>query len=98
MLASHDAGDILNLIDGLAELVHQLAQAAEDVKKSVIGEFGALLKSPDIAYAVKTPIREDVSWEPLISKYIDRLCDAKIMESILLFLSSMSAMDNKYAE
>src|SRR5690606_38187159 len=54
LLGSRDIEDILNLIDGRAELTQEFVQAADDVKIYLAGEFNALLKSPDITYAVQS--------------------------------------------
>ena len=53
LLGSRDIEDILNLMDGRAELSQELSQAADDVKVYLAAEFKVLLNSPDISYAVQ---------------------------------------------
>ena len=54
LLSSRDVEDILNLIDGRAELHQEPSQTADDLKSYLIAEFKALLNSPDISYAVQS--------------------------------------------
>lgn len=71
VLASHDVEDILNIVDGRAELPAELAQAAGEIKKYLVAEFTALLQSPDIAYAVQATAQGDPGREQLIFERLD---------------------------
>lgn len=71
LLGSRDIEDILNLVDGRAELIQELTKAAEDVKIYLTGEFNALLKSPDITYAVQSTVGGDVGREQLFFERIE---------------------------
>jgi predicted nucleotidyltransferase len=75
LLGSRDIEDILNLIDGRAELDHELSQAADDVKAYLIAEFKVLLDSPDISYAVQSTAGGDVGREQLIFERMEKVCN-----------------------
>lgn len=74
LLSSRDIEDILNLIDGRAELDYELSEAADDVKTYLIAEFKALLNSPDISYAVQSTAGGDAGREQLIFERMERVC------------------------
>ena len=76
LLGSRDIEDILNLIDGRAELGQELLQAADDVKAYLIAEFKALLNSPDISYAVQSTAGGDLGREELIFERMEKACNA----------------------
>jgi predicted nucleotidyltransferase len=75
LLGSRDIEDILNLVDGRAELGQELLQAADDVKAYLIDEFKALLKSPDISYAVQSTAGGDLGREELIFERMEKACN-----------------------
>jgi predicted nucleotidyltransferase len=75
LLGSRDIEDILNLIDGRAELGQELLQAADDVKAYLIAEFRALLNSPDINYAVQSTAGGDVGREKFIFQRMENVCN-----------------------
>jgi hypothetical protein len=76
LLGSRDIEDILNLIDGRAELGQELLQAADDVKTYLIAEFKALLNSPDISYAVQSTAGGDLGREELIFQRMEKACNS----------------------
>ena len=59
--ASHDLEDIITVVDGRAELLHEIAQANVDVKTHIVGNIRALVAHPEIENAlpgiVLRPIR-----------------------------------------
>lgn len=71
LLGNHDIDDILNLIDGRAELTQELRKTADDVRVYLAGEFNTLLKSPDITYALQSKVGGDVGREQLVFKLIE---------------------------
>lgn len=75
LLGSRDIEDILNLVDGRAELGEELLQAADDVKTYLITEFKALLNSPDISYAVQSTAGGDLGREELIFERMEKVCN-----------------------
>lgn len=52
VLLSHDLEDIINVVDGRAELVAELAIAPDDVRTFIAGQFEAVLKHPDFSNAL----------------------------------------------
>ncbi|CTP87973.1 hypothetical protein A6R71_03695 [Xanthomonas translucens pv. arrhenatheri] len=48
-LSSHDLEDVLNVVDGRAELVEELAMAPEELRHMVANAFAALLDNPAFA-------------------------------------------------
>ena len=58
ILGSHDLEDVLNIVDGRAELVNDLATAPPEVRRAVAAEFAALLKHPDFRNALPGLIAE----------------------------------------
>jgi predicted nucleotidyltransferase len=76
LLGSRDIEDILNLIDGRAELYQELSHASDDVKAYLIAGFKALLKSPDISYAVQSAAGGDIGREQLIFERIEKVCNS----------------------
>ncbi|MDO8342526.1 MAG: hypothetical protein Q7T48_04945 [Cellvibrio sp.] len=71
LLSSHDIEDVLNLIDGRAELGAEVAQAPEDVKAYLVAEFAGFLASPDALYAVQSTANGDVAREKIIFDRIE---------------------------
>lgn len=71
LLSSGDIEDILNLIDGRAELEVEVAQAPDDVKAYLISEFANFLASPDALYAVQSTANGDVAREKIIFDRIE---------------------------
>ncbi|QNH22258.1 hypothetical protein HEP73_03190 [Xanthomonas sp. GW] len=57
-LSSHDLEDVLNVIDGRAELVEELAMAPEDLRRMVANAFAALLDDPAFANALPGLVAE----------------------------------------
>jgi len=49
LLGSHDAEDIINLIDGRPELVADVANAPDELRRYLADRCGALLTQPDFA-------------------------------------------------
>lgn len=66
VLASHDIEDVLNIVDGRAELLAELPQSPADLKIYLAEEFTGLLQSPDIAYAVQATAQGDPGREQLV--------------------------------
>ncbi|QNH13635.1 hypothetical protein [Xanthomonas sp. SI] len=57
-LSSHDLEDVLNVVDGRAELVEELAMAPEDLRRMVANAFAALLDDPAFANALPGLVAE----------------------------------------
>lgn len=57
-LSSHDLEDVLNVVDGRAELVEELAMAPEDLRRMVASAFAALLDDPAFANALPGLVAE----------------------------------------
>ncbi len=57
-LSSHDLEDVLNVVDGRAELVEELAMAPEDLRHMVANAFAALLDDPAFANALPGLVAE----------------------------------------
>lgn len=58
ILGSHDLEDILNIVDGRAELATELGGAPETVRQAVAAAFSALLGHPDFSNALPGLIAE----------------------------------------
>lgn len=58
ILGSHDLEDVLNIVDGRAELEGDLATAPPEVRQAVSGAFAALLEHPDFSNALPDLIAE----------------------------------------
>ncbi|MFP5374674.1 MAG: hypothetical protein ACLGHW_07210 [Gammaproteobacteria bacterium] len=52
ILGSHDLEDVLNIVDGRAELEQELMESPLDVRAAVSGAFARLLAHPDFANAL----------------------------------------------
>ncbi len=57
-LSSHDLEDVLNVVDGRAELAEELAMAPEDLRRKVANAFAALLDNPAFANALPGLVAE----------------------------------------
>jgi hypothetical protein len=57
-LISHDLEDVLNIVDGRAELADEMAAAPADLQQAVAAGFATLLKNPDFANALPGLIAE----------------------------------------
>lgn len=73
LLSSGDIEDILNLVDGRAELGVEVAQAPDDVNAYLISEFTNFLASPDARYAVQSTANGDVGRERIIFDRIEHI-------------------------
>lgn len=73
LLISRDIEDILNIVDGRAELITELGSAADDVKACLMDEFAQLLTSPDIAYVVQSTAGGDLGREQLIFERMETI-------------------------
>jgi hypothetical protein len=71
LLSSRDIEDILNLIDGRAELGVEVAHAADDVKEYLVAEFNTFLRSPDALYAVQSTAGGDIARAKIIFERIE---------------------------
>lgn len=71
LLSSRDIEDILNLVDGRAELGAEAVQAPDDVKAYLISEFVNFLASPDALYAVQSTANGDIAREKIIFERIE---------------------------
>jgi predicted nucleotidyltransferase len=73
LLSSRDIEDILNVIDGRAELHQELLEAAEDVKGYLVNEFKSLLNFPDINYLIQSTASNDKGRAQLIFERIKKI-------------------------
>jgi hypothetical protein len=95
LLSSGDIEDILNLIDGRAELGAEIAQAPDDVKNYLVAEFNNFQASPDALYAVQSTANGDVAREKIIVeriKYITLLEPTEV-EILSQFRPSATRLD-----
>ncbi len=70
LLSSRDIEDILNVIDGRAELHQELIDAEDHVKNYLVNEFKNLLLSPDIQYLIQSTAGNDKGRAQLIFERI----------------------------
>lgn len=68
-LTSHDLEDIINLVDGRAELLPELNGAEEDVRHYIATQFAQLLAQPDFEYAVQGNIRDAERAEMVLERF-----------------------------
>src|SRR5690606_16866092 len=73
LLSGRDIEDILNLIDGRAELGLEIAQAESDIKEYLVAEFNAFLQSPNALYAVQSTANGDIAREKIIFERIENI-------------------------
>lgn len=71
LLSSHDAEDLLNLIDGRAELATELLQIPAELRAYLAHEFTQLLAHPSIAYAVQSTAAGNAQRETLIFERLE---------------------------
>jgi predicted nucleotidyltransferase len=57
-LASHDLEDLINLFDGRADIVEQIAAADAEVRRFIAIEIAALLQNRDFSNAVSGNLRD----------------------------------------
>ncbi len=57
-LSSHDLEDIINLVDGRAELSDEVAEADAEVRKYIATQFQILMEHPDFDYAVQGNLQD----------------------------------------
>ncbi len=57
-LSRHDLEDVLNVVDGRAELVDEIAMAPEDLRHMVASAFAALMDDPAFANALPGLVAE----------------------------------------
>lgn len=72
-LGSRDLEDVLTLVDGRAELVHELKSASVDVRRFVAAELGRLLPVVAFSYAVTSASGNDPGRERLIFERLDAI-------------------------
>lgn len=70
LLSSRDIEDILNVVDGRAELQQELLDAEDEVKDYLVNEFKSLLLSPDIQYLIQSTAGNDKGRSQLIFERI----------------------------
>lgn len=70
LLSSRDIEDILNVIDGRAELQQELLDAEDQVKNYLVNEFKNLLPSRDIQYLIQSTAGNDKGRAQLIFERI----------------------------
>jgi predicted nucleotidyltransferase len=73
LLSSRDIEDILNVIDGRAELQQELMDAEDQVKDYLVNEFKNLLLSPDIQYLIQSTAGNDKGRAQLIFERIKKM-------------------------
>ena len=73
LLSSRDIEDILNVIDGRAELQQELIDAEDDVKNYLVNEFKNLLLSSDIQYLIQSTAGNDKGRTQLIFERIKKM-------------------------
>lgn len=73
LLGSHDAEDIVNLVDGRPELVDDVAGAPEELRRYLAERFGALLARPDFADALTGMIVPDDSLAERVQTVLQRV-------------------------
>lgn len=72
MLASHDLEDVLNIVDGRAELAEELADAPTALRQAVAASIAPLLGSPDFINALPGLIAEP-DRAPIITERLRKL-------------------------
>lgn len=73
LLSSRDIEDILNVIDGRAELQQEFIDAEDHVKDYLLNEFKNLLLSPDIQYLIQSTAGNDKGRTQLIFERIKKM-------------------------
>ena len=73
LLGSHDAEDIVNLVDGRPELADDVARAPEALRRYLAERFGALLGRPDFADALTGMIVPDDSLAERVQTVLQRV-------------------------
>lgn len=73
LLGSHDAEDIVNLVDGRPELVDDVANAPPELRRYLAERFGALLARPDFADALTGMIVPDDSLAERVQTVLQRM-------------------------
>jgi predicted nucleotidyltransferase len=68
-LSSHDLEDIINLVDGREELLDELTQAEEDVRRYIAEQFEQLLRHPGFPYAVTGNIADPQRAELVMQRF-----------------------------
>lgn len=74
LISSHDIEDILNLFDGRAELLSELASAPFDLRVFISEQLTSLLSNNDFEYAVQSCSMGDSSREHLIFEKLEAAC------------------------
>ena len=73
LLGSHDAEDIVNLVDGRPELVEEVAGAPEELRRYLAERFGALLARPGFADMLTGMIVPDEALAERVQTVLQRL-------------------------
>lgn len=61
LLASHDIEDIINVVDGRAELVSEVEQAPAELRSYLVGRCNDLLQAKDFEYFLPAIVNDDTS-------------------------------------
>ena len=72
-LGSHDAEDIINLVDGRPELVDDVASAPPELRRYLADRCGALLARPDFADTLTGMIVPDEALAERVQTVLQRL-------------------------
>jgi len=70
-LSSHDIEDLLNIFDGRASIVDDIASASEDLRNYISDQFKNLMADGNFEYAVQGTARNDADREQLIFERIE---------------------------
>jgi hypothetical protein len=70
-LSSHDIEDLLNIFDGRASIVDDIASASEDLRNYISDQFKNLMADGNFEYAVQGTARNDSDREQLIFERIE---------------------------
>jgi len=72
-LSSHDIEDILNIVDGRAELVEEFSQASTKLKTYIAERIDALLSHNDFDYAIQATANNNAEREAIIFERLEAL-------------------------
>ncbi len=67
----HDIEDLLNIFDGRASIIDDIASASEDLRNYISVQFKNLMADGNFEYAVQATARNDADREQLIFERIE---------------------------
>ena len=74
-LSSRDIEDIVNLVDGRAELVDEIIAAEKDVKEYIAPEIIKLLSNPDFESAVSSQAKGDHDRQNILFERLETISE-----------------------